>query len=331
MSRAAPRKRRGKQKAAYSPDRGPRILQRMRRRIDALAAQLSPQLLLHHRRTGPLMMRRPFGPTGVQVPVIGQGTWQLRRPDKAEAALRLGLQLGLNHIDTAELYRGSEEIIARAIAGSRDEVFLVSKVLPRNASYKGTLAACDASLRRLRTDRLDVYLLHWWEDSTPLADTMRAFGELLDQGKTRFVGVSNFEVEHLEAAQAHLGRHRIVCNQVYYSPEQRGVEHEVLPYCRRNGIAIVAYSPFGSGRPPARGSIGHRALERVAARRGLTPFQVILAFLARDPAVFVIPKAEEEAHVRENAAALDQPLAPEDLRELEEAFPLPRTTQLPVI
>lgn len=277
------------------------------------------------------MMRRGFGPTGVEVPVVGQGTWKLRRPDKAEAALRLGLDLGLTHIDTAELYRGSEEVVARAIAGRRSDVFLVSKVLPRNASYKGTLAACEASLRRLRTDHLDVYLLHWWEDSTALADTMRAFGELIDAGKTRFVGVSNFEVAHLEAAQSHLGKHRIVCNQVYYSPEQRGVEHEVLPYCRRKGIAVVGYSPFGSGRSPAKGSRGHQALASVGARRGLTPFQVTLSFLTRDPSVFVIPKAEELEHVRDNAGALDRPLSSEDVRELEEAFPLPTTTELPLI
>lgn len=277
------------------------------------------------------MIRRPFGPTGVDVPVIGQGTWKLRRPDKAEAALRLGMDLGLTHIDTAELYRGSEEIVARAIAGRRDQAFLVSKVLPQNATYKGTLAACEASLKRLRTDHLDVHLLHWWEDSTPLEETMRAFGELIDAKKTRFVGVSNFEVARLEAAQAQLGRHRIVCNQVYYSPEQRGVEHDVLPYCRRKGIAIVAYSPFGSGRPPASGSPGEKELRAVGARVGRSPFQVTLAFLARNENVFVIPKAEELQHVRENAAALDHPIDPDDLRRLEEAFPLPRETELPII
>ncbi|MBI2077985.1 MAG: aldo/keto reductase [Euryarchaeota archaeon] len=277
------------------------------------------------------MERRTFGPTGAAVSVIGQGTWQLRRPDHAERALRAGLEAGMNHIDTAELYKGSEEVVARVVKGRRADVFLVTKVRPPNTSYEGTIRSAMGSLKRLQVDQVDVLLQHWTDDAHPIEETMRAFGQLLDEKRTKWVGVSNFEVEEMERAQSALGRHKIVCNQVYYSPEQRGAEHEVLPYCKKHNIAVVAYSPFGSGRPPAKGGPGWKALETVAARRGVTPFQVILAFLVREPNVFAIPKSESEAHARENAAALDRPLTREDLGELEAAFPLPASTQLPMI
>lgn len=274
------------------------------------------------------MKRRPFGPTGDPVSVIGQGTWQLRRADEAEKALRLGLDLGLNHIDTAELYRGSEEVVGRAIQGRRDDVFLVSKVLPRNASYKGTLAACETSLRKLGTDRLDVYLLHWWEDSVDLSEWARAAGELVDSGRTRSVGVSNFNVEELKAAQKALGRHRIVCDQVYYDMDHREIENQLVPYCREQGIAIVDYSPFGSGRFPTSGA-GARLLRDIAQRHAASPYQVVLNFLTRQPHVFAIPKAEKESHVRENAASLDFELSRQDIADLEKAFPRSSGVEVP--
>lgn len=267
---------------------------------------------------------RPFGPTGVDVPVIGQGTWQLRDKKAAAEALAEGLRLGMTHVDTAELYTGSEEAIAPVLAGRRDDVFLVSKVLPRNASYEGTQKACDASLKRLGTDRLDVYLQHWRDDTFPLADTMRALEHLVDAGKTRFLGVSNFDVADLEEAKGHLRKHPIVCDQVLYHLGARGIEHELVPYCRRERIAVVAYSPFGSrgGFPPG-GSAKRRVLDEIGKRHGRSAHQVALAFVTRDPVVFTIPKAESLAHVRDNAGGAFE-LAPRDLDEIDRAFPLPK-------
>ncbi|HEX2022365.1 MAG TPA: aldo/keto reductase [Candidatus Thermoplasmatota archaeon] len=268
------------------------------------------------------MQTRAFGWTGVQVPVVGQGTWQLRDPASAEDALRAGLDAGMTHVDTAELYRGSEEVVGRAVAGRRDEVFLVSKVLPSHASYKGTLAACEASLRRLRVDRLDAYLLHWWSDEHPISETMRAMAELVDRGKVRFVGVSNLDVPELEAAKEALGGRRLACNQVLYHLGARGIESEIVPWCRKNGVAVVGYSPFGStGGFPSPKSRGGKVLEEVAARVGKTPRQVALAFLTRDPAVFAIPKAEKRAHALENAGGAFA-LPADEVDALDEAFPM---------
>jgi diketogulonate reductase-like aldo/keto reductase len=267
------------------------------------------------------MRRRPFGSTGVEVPILGQGTWQIRDRRSAVEALRVGFDLGMTHVDTAELYRGSEETIAEALADKRDDLFLVSKVLPPHASFKGTLEACDKSLARLKTDRLDVYLQHWNDGSFLIEETMRAMGELIDRGKIRFAGISNFDVDELEEAKSALGRHRLACNQVYYSMTARGAEKDVLPWCKRNGVALVAYSPFGStGGFPPESSKGGKALRDVAARLGKTPRQVALAFLARDPGVFVIPKAEKAAHVRENAGG-DFDLPDDAAAELDRAFP----------
>lgn len=268
------------------------------------------------------MIRRPFGRTGVEVPVIGQGTWQLRDKRAAADALRAGLDLGMAHIDTAELYTGSEQAIRPVLQGRRDEVFLVSKVLPHNASYEGTLRACEKSLERLGTDRLDAYLLHWNDGKHPISETMRALGELVDRGKTRFVGVSNFDVAELEEARAALGRHRLACNQVLYHLEARGIESDVLPWCKRHGVAVVGYSPFGStdGFPSAR-TAGGKVLAEVAARLGKTPRQVALAFLTRDPDVFTIPKAEKVEHVRENAGGAFA-LPKDAVEAIDEAFPM---------
>lgn len=265
---------------------------------------------------------RPFGWTGEQVTVLGQGTWQLRDKTAAGETLHRGVELGMTHIDTAELYTGSERVIRDAIGDRRDELFLVSKVLPKNASYKGTLDACAQSLERLGTDHLDVYLLHWWDDHHPLEDTMRAMGELVDRGMTRYVGVSNFDVGELEAAKAALGRHRLACDQVLYHLGARGIESDVIPWCRENGVAVVGYSPFGSRNGfPSASSRGGKILADVAARLGKTPRQVALAFLTRDPIVFAIPKAERLEHVEENAAG-DLDLPEWAIEEIDAAFPM---------
>ncbi len=275
------------------------------------------------------MTRRPFGWTGVDVPVIGQGTWMMEGSREAERraieALRLGLDLGMTHIDTAELYGSGrvEELVAEAIAGRRDEVFLVSKVLPSNASYQGTLRACDRSLKRLRTDRLDLYLLHW-PGRHPIEETMGAMEALVAAGKVRFIGVSNFDVEEVQAAQRALTRERLACNQVLYHLRDRAIERRLLPYCAAEEIAVVGYSPFGHDDFPAPGSAGGRVLAEIAARHGRTPRQVALNFLTRHPALFTIPKASRAEHVRENAGGAGWSLADEDIAAIDRAFPAPR-------
>ena len=268
------------------------------------------------------MQKRPFG--AASVATVGQGTWQMERDSRAQAiaALRRGLDAGASHVDTAEMYGDGrvEELIAEAIAGRRDEVFLVSKVLPENASRRATLRACEASLRRLRTDHLDAYLLHW-PGSHPLAETIEAFEELTRAGKIRAWGLSNFDEKELAEALALAGAGRIACNQVLYHLEERAIEHAVLPFCARHGIALVAYSPFGSGRFPGPRSRGGRVLAELAAARGVTPRQLALAFLLREPEVLVIPKAASAEHAAENAAAAELALGPDDVARLERAFP----------
>lgn len=267
------------------------------------------------------MERRPFGWTGVLVPVIGQGTWQMERdPAAAVAALRRGIELGMTHIDTAEMYGSGrvEEIVAEAIAGRREEVFLVSKVLPEHATRKGVIAACEGSLRRLRTDYLDCYLLHW-PGRVPLGETIAGFEDLVAQGKIRSWGVSNFDEELLAEAVRIAGPRRVACNQVLYHLEERSIEHYVLPTCERYGIAVVGYSPFGQGRFRS-----HPVLEEIAKARGATPRQVALAFLVRHPSVFTIPKAARLEHVEENARAADLLLTEQEIRRIDEAFPPPR-------
>jgi len=262
-----------------------------------------------------------FNGTGKQVSVIGQGTWQMRK--RGLEALRAGIELGMTHIDTAEMYTGAEEIVAEAIRGRRKDIFLVSKVLPSNASYKGTLRACDESLKRLKTDYLDVYLLHWWSGSHPIAETMRAMEELVSAGKIRHIGVSNLDVPQLKQAQRALTREKIVCNQVLYHLRSRGIENRLLPYCEAENIAVVGYSPFGQGDFPSGLSKQGRALSIIADRHGKTPRQVALNFLTRRPELFTIPKAEHVEHVRENAGASGWQLTTEDLKLIDEVFPLP--------
>jgi diketogulonate reductase-like aldo/keto reductase len=280
------------------------------------------------------MQQRSFGATGRKVPAIGQGTWYFERSRRADAiaALRAGLDLGMTHIDTAELYGSgaAEEIVGEAIAGRRDAVFLVSKVMPQNASRAGTIAACEASLARLKTDRMDCYLLHW-RGRHPLADTIAAFEELVSAGKILSWGVSNFDRPHLEQALAIAGKGRIACNQVLYHLEERGIEHDVVAWCEANDVAVVGYSPFGHGDFPSPSSSGGRALAGVAAAHSATPRQVALAFLTRRPSLFAIPKAADRQHVAENAGAGALVLTAAEIETIDHAFPLGRRGGLAMI
>ncbi len=255
--------------------------------------------------------------------VLGQGTWRMgerRGARKAEVeALRLGLDLGMTLIDTAEMYGegGAEKVIAEAIAGRRDEVYLVSKVYPHNASRKGAVKACERSLKRLETDHLDLYLLHW-RGTVPVEETLEAFRALRDAGKIRDYGVSNFDCDDMEEAIALPGGDGIVTDQVIYNLTRRGIEWDLVPWCRERGIPIMAYSPIEQGRV-----LGHAALGRVAARHGVTPAQAALAWVLRLDGIVAIPKASDPEHVRQNRAALDLRLTEEDLSELDRAFPPP--------
>jgi diketogulonate reductase-like aldo/keto reductase len=279
------------------------------------------------------MERHPFGTTDRAVAVIGQGTWYIDSGDRSQAiaALRLGVELGMDHIDTAEMYGAAEEVVADAIAGRRDEVFLVSKVLPQHASRDGTLVACERSLARLRTDRLDCYLLHW-RGQHPLEDTIAAFEQLRYQGKILSWGVSNFDVPDLEEAWEIAGDGAIACNQVLYHLRERAIEHAVLPWCERHGVAVVAYSPFGHRNFPGSHTRGGGLLARIAAAHGATPRQVALRFLVRRPTVFAIPKASTPEHAAENAGAGRLRLRDVELAAIDEAFPLgPRPRTLPTL
>ncbi len=240
---------------------------------------------------------------------------------RAIAALRRGLDLGLTHVDTAELYGDGavETLVGEAIRGRRDEVFLVSKVLPTNASRRSTIAACDRSLKRLGVDRLDCYLLHW-PGSHPIADTLAAFEELVTAGKIASWGVSNFDEGELDEVVAIAGARKCACNQVLYHLQERAIEHAVLPLCRDRGVAVVAYSPFGSGRFPRPDSRGGLVLAEVAAAHEATPHQVALAFLLRQ-GVFAIPKSTSAEHVEANAAAADLELTDAEAERIDATFP----------
>ena len=268
------------------------------------------------------MKSRPFGSSKHAVSVIGQGTWYIDRGDRKDAiaALRRGVDLGMTHIDTAEMYGDAELVIAEAIAGRRDDIFLVSKVLPSNASRRGTITACERSLTRLNTDRLDCYLLHW-RGPHPLAETIAAFELLQSQGKILSWGVSNFDVDDLEEAQAIAGEGRITCNQVLYHLQERAIEHAVLPWCEAHGVAVVAYSPFGHDSFPGPRTPGGRALAEIAAAHGATPRQVALRFLVRRPSLFAIPKSSDPDHAAENAGAADLHLSEAELARIDAGFP----------
>jgi len=266
--------------------------------------------------------------SGREIPVLGQGTWEIgddpARRKTEVGALRLGLDLGMTLIDTAEMYGegGAETVIAEAIAGRRSDAFIVSKVYPHNATRHGAVEACERSLKRLKTQYIDLYLLHWRE-STPLADTLDAFQALKEAGKILDYGVSNFDQAEMEDATALRGGDGIVVDQVLYNLMQRGIEWDVLPWCRRRGIQIMAYSPIEGSGGKQRSLLKHPCTKAIASRHGATPAQVALAWLLRKD-VIVIPKSANAEHVRENRGALDVLLTEEDLKELDRSFPPPR-------
>lgn len=293
--------------------------------------------------------KKKFGWTGVEVSTIGQGTWMIEGDGSAEAkqrgieALKTGLDLGLAHIDTAEMYGNgkAEQLISNVIRERRDGVFLVSKVLPSNASYEGTLKACQRSLNRLQTEFLDLYLLHWPSNYYPIKETMRAMEKLVSDGLIKFIGVSNFNLKELKAAQQALSKYRIACNQVLYHLNYRKIEKSLLPYCTQEGIAIVGYSPFGHGafppynknndgsgssRSSSRSKLTKRGredvLEVIGRRHNRTIRQVTLNFLTRHPNLFTIPKSSNPAHVRENSGGMGWELSEEDVAAIDHAFPI---------
>jgi diketogulonate reductase-like aldo/keto reductase len=282
------------------------------------------------------MQHRQFGSTKREVAVIGQGTWYSKHDDRksAVAALRRGLDLGMTHIDTAEMYLSgaAEEWVAEAILRRRDEVFLVSKVLPQNASRKGTLAACERSLSRLNTDRIDCYLLHWRSGDHPLHDTIEAFQQLQAKGKILSWGVSNFDVPDLNEARSLAAAHGPVCDQVLYHLKERAVEHAVAPLCEKRHSALVAYSPFGHDDFPGPHTPGGRLLKEIADEHEATSRQVALRFLLRWFSSFVIPKSSDIDHATENAGAGDLELTSTQIGRLDKAFPLgPPLQSLPML
>ncbi|GAA1129327.1 aldo/keto reductase [Nocardioides aquiterrae] len=266
-------------------------------------------------------------PSGEAIPVMGLGTWHLaENRDRRQAeidALRLGLDLGLRLIDTAEMYAdgATETLVGEAIAGRRDDVFLVSKVLPAHATYEATVKACRSSLKRLGTDRLDLYLLHW-RGPVPLEETVLAFEELIRLGLIRYWGVSNFDIDDMAELMQVPGGAAVQTDQVLYNLMRRGVEFDLLPALQEEGIPLMAYSPIEQGR-----LLPHSVLATVADRHGATPVQVALAWLMTRDGVTVIPRASSEHHVRENRAAIELVLTEQDLRALDAVFPPPRTAQ----
>ena len=279
------------------------------------------------------MRQKEFGNTGRKVSVVGQGTWYIDRGDRksAIAALRRGIDLGMTHIDTAEMYGDAELVIADAIATRREAVYLVSKVLPNNASRRGTITACERSLARLKTDHLDCYLLHW-RGSYPLAETVAAFEQLKASGKIRSWGVSNFDVDDLDEILAVAGEGKIACNQVLYHLQERAIEHSIIPWCAKHQVAVVAYSPFGHNDFPNPRSKGGELLGAIAKRHGATPRQVALGFLVRELPLFAIPKAATEEHAADNATAGDLVLNEGEIASLDRAFPRgPKPRSLPML
>lgn len=263
-------------------------------------------------------------PAGETLPVLGLGTWRMgedrRRRNDEIAALRLGIELGMTLVDTAEMYGagGAEEVVREAVGSRRNEVFLVSKVLPSNASREGTIRACEASLARLGTDWIDLYLLHW-RGGVPLAETIAGFEALRNAGKIRHWGVSNFDTDDMAELAATAGGAGVQANQVLYNLSNRGIEYDLLPRSEAAGIPVMAYSPVGQGD-----LAGDRRLEGIARRHGATPAGIALAFVLRRPGVVAIPKAVLPDHVRQNRAALDIALDERDLAEVDAAFPPPR-------
>lgn len=268
-------------------------------------------------------MRTTTLPSGVAVPVLGQGTWGMGETPAMRRseidALQAGLDLGMRLIDTAEMYGdgAAEEVVGEALAGRREDCFLVTKVYPHNASRKGTIAACERSLQRLGTDRIDLYLLHW-RGQVPLAETVAAFGELMQAGKIRHWGVSNFDVADMEELLRLPGGEAVSTNQVLYNLSRRGPEYDLLPWCADHELPVMAYSPIEQGR-----ILDDATLGEVAARHGISPAAAALAWVLRRDSLCTIPKASSPQHVRDNATALDVELTREDLDALDRAFPPP--------
>jgi diketogulonate reductase-like aldo/keto reductase len=269
-------------------------------------------------------------PSGENVPALGMGTWNMGdraggSPQRGEeiATLQLGISLGLRLIDTAEMYGegDAELLVGEAILGRRDDVFLVSKVYPHNATRRGTIAACERSLKRLRTDRLDLYLLHW-RGSVPLAETLEAFSRLQAQGKIRYFGVSNFDVTDMEEALALANGATIATNQVLYNLMRRGIEWDLLPWCRERGIPMMAYSPIEQAR-----LVSNSRLTGFAQRHGISPAHAALGWLLAKDDIIAIPKTAKRERLRENMRALEQPLNAAQLAELDELFPPPKAAR----
>lgn len=271
------------------------------------------------------MTSRIFGSSKQSVPIIGQGTWQVPEAGSARReaidSLCRGVELGLTHIDTAEMYGRAEEVIQEALTRlDREKLFIVSKVLPSNATYTGTIAACEKSLKRLKCDYLDCYLLHW-RGSVPLSETLAAMEKLEQEGKIKSFGVSNFDVDDLQEAIECLTLGKLACNQVLYNLDNRGIERKLIPFCQQNDIALVGYTPFGTV-PGARSS-EFKALNEIAKAHNATVRQVVLAFLTRLDGTFTIPKASKLKHVEENAGAQNLKLSREDKAKIDELYPAP--------
>ena len=273
-------------------------------------------------------VRTTLLPSGQSMPVLGQGTWRMgedsSRRQSEIAALRLGLDLGMNLIDTAEMYGegGAEEVVGEAIADRRDDVFVVTKVYPHNATRRGALEACLRSLRRLKTDYIDLYLLHW-RGQVPLEETLEAFQLLKETGRVKDYGVSNFDVDDMEEWVALAGGDEVATNQVLYNLAHRGSEWDLLPWCRERRIPIMAYSPIGHNATEQKRILGERNVKSIAAKHGVKPAQIALAWLLQKPDIIAIPKASKPEHIRENRASHDITLSEDDLRKLDHAFPPP--------
>lgn len=270
-----------------------------------------------------------LGRTNEKVPVLGQGTWKMGldraiRSQEIEA-LRTGIEHGLYLIDTAEVYSEgeSERIVGEVIQDCRDQIFLVTKVWPTNGTYDGVRRSAEGSLQRLRTDRIDLYLLHWPSAEHPVAETMRGMRSLVEEGLIRYVGVSNFSAELMQEAIDALGDIPLVVNQVVYHLQNRVIEHSVKPFCDQNQVTVMAYSPFGAGSFPEPGSPGRQVLDEIGAKYGKTAYQVVLNWLVAQGNVIAIPKAANPKHAAENAKALDFQLTEEEVARIAQAFPLP--------
>ncbi len=273
------------------------------------------------------MIKRELGHTGMKFSAIGLGTWKMEADEHAAiAAIHLGIEAGANHIDTAEMYGGGEveRIVGKAVKGQRSQIHVTSKVLPSNATYAGTITACERSLKNLGMDHLDLYLLHWREE-IPLGETIKAFEKLKLAGKIRAYGVSNFDVADLEEAVRLAGPGKIACNQVLYNLKERAIEADVLPWCHDRGISVVAYSPLGTGE-----LANDPVLKEIAFNHNVTAAQVALSFLARHKRVFAIPKSSDSKRVIENVTAPVLELTPHDVARIDKAFPVGKKAGLPM-